>query len=270
MVAFDGNEPDSKQAFYERLAAIVQDWPIGERNIVQAWRSELGKSLSFNLIEAEQSMREGGLISGEDPASAFERSIDYFIEQLIPRQTGAAKAGLLQLRTKRRTPKLLRVDESPPKKERKGDDKPTPEVRRDPIELVSCNLQDGTTSPGTEPMIAAYLEKIGQQGSTVIREDIEHALRHLARTDLPPTRRRGIKHLDRFVLRFGENEESWEVYELKPTVAAGLSMRSDTAKNSRVYFIKLEGNKWGIFGIGLRSEQEEFLRRTCIKAKQRR
>lgn len=273
IVAFEGAEPDSKTSFYERLAAVLGDWPAEERGLVLEARLGLGQALDLNLNRSLRNLKEQGVIpTDEDLARAFEHSVDAFINELIKRQTGPAKAELLQLRTRRRTPKLLRVEQKPPKEPKvkgKPTGKPTPEVRREPIVLVGCNLKEGVTTDGVESVVEAYMDRIGQKGNQAIRADVEKMLHHLARTDLPPTQRRGIQPLDRHALRFGEDGKLWRVYEMQPSRAAGLSLRSNRVKDSRVYYIELDDKRWGVFGIGLRSEQDEFLRRTCEKVKQR-
>lgn len=74
------------------------------------------------------------------------------------------------------------------------------------------------------------------------------------------------------MVKFGTEDEPdklWNLWELKPTEAAGLPTKTAIAKTLRVYFIKMGNDTLGIVGIKPRSEQDKFLKQVRVKLKRR-
>lgn len=84
-----------------------------------------------------------------------------------------------------------------------------------------------------------------------------------------PTHLRGFKTIQGAKVRFDEDDKFWNFFEFKPTDAAGLSLRTSIAKDSRIYFIKLSPTELGILGIEPRADQDSFLKSVRIKTKRR-
>jgi hypothetical protein len=131
---------------------------------------------------------------------------------------------------------------------------------------VTCNLNDQSTTEGVEGIISNFLQKTNP-GDTALKEDLDRMTQFMARTDLPTNFRRGIKPIRGAQVRFGDDGKLWEFFEFKPTEAAGLSLRTGTAKGSRIYFIKMAENTLGIIGLEPRSNHENFLKQIRVKAK---
>lgn len=148
---------------------------------------------------------------------------------------------------------------------------PTAEGPREPAKIVVCNLNNYSIEEDLATTVDDFMATAGQ-GNITVREDIERMLRFMARRDLPPTQRRGVKPILGSLVKFGledDPDKLWRFFEFKPTEAAGLSLRTSVAKNSRVYFIKLDDDTIGIIGIKPRAEQDAFLRYIRVKAKRR-
>jgi hypothetical protein len=124
----------------------------------------------------------------------------------------------------------------------------------EPLKLVTCNLTNGTAVEGVKGLVADFLNRASQGEEAT--EDIKRVLDHMTRVDLPESHPHGIKFLRLFVRFAGER---YKLLEMKPP-AAGLSLRAEAVKSSRVYFIKLPDATLGIVGIEPRAKQAEFLR----------
>lgn len=141
----------------------------------------------------------------------------------------------------------------------------------EPLKLVTCNLSDFSVAEGVDGLIDTFVQR-ASQGNVTLRGDLERILNFMARTDLPPQHRRGVKAIQGQKVRFGTEEEPdklWDFFEMKPTDAAGLSTKTSIAKNLRIYFIKMGNDALGIIGIEPRANQEAFLKSIRVKTKQR-
>jgi hypothetical protein len=137
------------------------------------------------------------------------------------------------------------------------------------MKLLTCNLNDHTTTEGVEGLIAEYMQEVGQQGNKHLREDLEKIVAFMADTDLVENSRRGVKPIGGTQVRFGAEDKLWDFLEFKPSAATDLTLKTRQAKNSRTYFIRLDGETLGLMGIKSRSKQDMFIRSIRDRRKRR-
>lgn len=271
--AFLGDNQPDKTALHGRMANLLGSWPISQQQIVIEARQAMLGRLEANLTRMERTIKESDLKTTGDHEAAFINSFDRFAQQVTNQAaiTPDNKAEVMAARAQYR--KRGRVT---PKRQPKSAAKPldlaaTPEARREPLKLVTCNLNDYSIVEGVEGLVDQFLEGISQR-DTALRDDLLRILNFMARTDLPLDHRRGVKRINEGKVKFGIDEDPdklWDFFEMKPTEAAGLPTSTGIAKDLRVYFIKMNKTTLGIIGIKERSKQDEFLKTVRVKTKRR-
>jgi hypothetical protein len=273
--AFHSGQPEDKPNFYNRMVSLLDNWPQAQRQVVIDARQMLVDRMEAKLGRTSRALRDGDFII-DNPGAAFNDSVTYLSDAMLSRAivTPQNRAEIMRLRA---IYSMRKRGRQTPRRERRRDRAKNDETAaaqetgpREPAKIVVCNLNDYSISESPDVLLDELAARFSQ-GNT-IRDDFAKMLNFMVRRDLPPTHRRGVKSMTGILVRFGTDEEPdklWNLFELKPSDAAGLSLRTDIAKHSRVYFIKYSENTLGIIGIKPRSEQEEFIKSIRIKAKRR-
>lgn len=276
MQAFLGDdEPRDAAGLYLRMAAMVDKWPNTQRQVVVEARQRVLNKLEIRLGHIRRALRDSDLIP-DDPKEAFADSTVQLADQIIRRAQVSAdnKGEIMSLRAQ-----LARAKRG--RKSRRQNKKPDAseleelaaeaDKRPEPSKLVTCNLNDHSITEGVEGLIDEFVKEVSQ-GFVTLRNDLMSMVNHMARRDLPPTRRRGFKPVSDAKVKFGTEEDPdklWSLVEFNPTDAAGLSTRTPVAKNTRIYFIRLDSDTIGLVGIKTRADRETFLRTIRAKTKVR-
>jgi hypothetical protein len=257
--------PPGDEALAARMASSVDQWPVGERQIVLGVREMLIGGMATNFTLAGQRLKENYFTWEGDLLAEFRKNADFFFKDMLRRiqlntlsPQGRARMTVLRAQTGRKRPTKQR------KEKPEADAAQDEEVLREPPKLVTCNLDDGTTIDGIDEVVAGFIEETSQGGSTV-KQDLERSLEFFVRIDLPPTQRRGTHKMVDTGVRF--NDKILPLWEYKPFDAAGLSLRTDVVKGMRLYYIKLPDNTYGVIAMQPRAQQEEFLKKVRVKIK---
>jgi hypothetical protein len=263
-IAVAGLSPGD-EALAGRIASSVDQWPVGERQIVLGVREMLLGGMATNFTLASLRLKENYFTWEGDLLAEFKRNADLFFKDMVRRvqlntlsPQGRARMAVLRAQTGRRRPAKQARKVEP---DAAGKDE---EVLREPPKLVTCNLDEGTTADGIDGIVSGFIEETSQGGTTV-KQDLERSLEFFVRADLPPTQRRGTHKMVDTGVRF--NDAILPLWEYKPFDAAGLSLRTDVVKGMRLYYIKLPDNTYGVIAMQPRSQQEEFLKKVRVKIK---
>ena len=278
LYVFSG-QPANRVEFYARMVNQLDTWPAAQLQVIREARQFLSERLENRVARMTRVLRQDDFII-DDPKAAFQQSLDRIGEEILRRAVihPSNKAMIMQLRAKiaseKRGRATSRRDERRAARKGRDEEVVTAAVEdgpREPAKIVICNLND--YSIGEDPTTAIdEFVAAASQGNVTVRQDIERMLSFMARRDLPPTHRRGVKPILGAVVRFGledEPDKLWNFFEFKPTEAAGLPLKTNVAKNSRVYFIKLDDDTIGVIGIKPRADQEAFLRSIRVRTKRR-
>lgn len=275
VTAFADTSPDTKAAMYERMAARLDEWPEPQLEVVQEARQALLNSMNENFSRAGVWLQNNKLAGRGNLEEGFQDAVTGALRivakkvQLDPR----ARLALMQAginihgnprRGKQKRQGQTRQQITPPATEVVS---VNPEIQPEPLKLMTYNLNDYTTTDGVEDLVNGFIEST-RPGDTALREDLAKMFDFMVRTDLPPTHRRGVKPIRATQVRFGE--DLLDFSEFKPTEAAGLPLKTRTAKESRVYFIKPDDETIGVIGLEPRSEQNNFINRIRNKLREHR
>lgn len=273
VTTFLGAPQDNKAEFYNRMVSALNTWPAEALEAVIDSRATLADRMNIHLQRAARWLKDNSLAEVSDPKANLDGSLVNLVNEFLKRAhiSGPAKAEIMRLRAgakRRKGPQG-----TGPSKARRGKSGPqaqaaTAEVSQEPLKVVTCHLNDHTMSEGVQGLIDDFVTR-ASQGDVSVRQDLERMVQHMARTDLPPTQRRGFVAIQGSRVRFGEDDRLWDFFEFKPSEAAGLSLRTTPAKTSRIYFIRLDDGSIGVIGIEPRSEQDAFLQRIKNKTKRR-
>lgn len=263
-------EPVDKASFYGHMATVVGNWPDNQRQVIIEARRQLSERMERQLDLVTRALRQDDFII-DDSEKAFTASVSQFANTILRHTliTPENKSEIMRWRAKQKRGR---------KRQRK--ERPSPEVDTtsgeaanspEPAQLVVCDLSDQSVTNDVDSMIDTFVTGVSQ-GYTTLRNDLKNMTTFMARRDLPPTRRRGVKTVRGVNVRFGTEEDPsklWPLFEFKPTEAAGLTTRTAIAKDTRIYFINLDAKTIGIVGIKKRADQESFLRTIRTKTKER-
>jgi hypothetical protein len=274
-LAFAGQSTEDKAAFYDRMAATLDEWPAAERQVIVESRQVILDALEANANRAATWLREFGFIADADPLTVFSESIDDLILEVVKRQklSGPALVGIMQVMQQRGLHKRSRTSSRQRRDERKGGTEtqaPSAEAAeedRTPPTMITLNLNDHTSVDGVGGLIEEFVTKTSQGNDGKIRADLERMIQYMHRTDLPPGERRGVKIISNITITFLPDGQPRRLHEFKPSDAPGLPTGTNVGKNCRIYFIKLPNNVIGVVGIKPRADQDEFLRGLRAKAK---
>ena len=273
--AFAGELSDTAQ-LRERMLEVYDAWPLAQRQTIIEVRQAIVSRLDQKALLAARAARENNLIPNENAGTMFMHSLENVAEEIwrhVP-VTAGNKADVMRMRTLKRGRQTSRRSARREARNRPTiyeETDTTAETHNEPLKVVSCNLNDFSVVEGVEVMIDEFV-KNASQGNVTLREDLVRMVNFMARTDLPPTHRRGVKPIGGALVKFGIDDDPdklWDFFEFKPTEAAGLPTRTSIAKNSRIYFIKYDTDTLGIIGIKPKPEQDNFLRSIRIKNKRR-
>lgn len=264
------NKSEHGDEFRAHLASLADIWTPGERQVIVGVRELLIGGMAVNFTLAQQRL-EDAFYFEENTDEMFRRSYDTFMKDMIKHWEGMITSPQLRIQftqlkaqVGRRRPnaKQRRAAAEAQQAETAAATKEV-ETNEPPI-LATCDLTDGTTVEGIDEIKANFIEN-ASQGNVTVPQDVEKIFDFMVRTDLPSTHRRGVKIIREVGVRMGEKIHP--LWEFKPLEAAGLSLRTNVAKNSRVYFVKLPDNVWGIVGFEPRARQDEFLKSVRVKIK---
>lgn len=279
-VYFISGQPADADGFYKLMVDNLDMWPVAQRQVISDARAFLRDRLESRLKRISFALREDDFIV-DNPREAFSASFGRLADVMLKRipVTPQNRRIVMQLRAQAASAKRGRA--TPRREERRSARRgkngakeiTASEVEgpREPSKIVACNLNNYSINEDPSSMIDTFVEG-ASQGNITIREDINRMLNFMARRDLPPAHRRGIKVINGSKVKFGledDPDKLWDFYEFKPTEAAGLSLRTNVARNTRVYFIKIDADTIGIIGIQPRTKQDEFLRAIRVKSKRR-
>jgi hypothetical protein len=262
----------------EMMANSLEVWPADQRHTIQQLRNALMERITINQANAVRWLQEKEMLPPADPKSELESRALTLIEDILKRvpitaedkpYIMACKATIKSKRRRKHEQRLAEQQATHSATVAASAEKS--EESLDPYTMMTVDLGSQESLEGVDYMVDAFLEGLGQQGDTKLREDVDKMFTYLARRDLPTTHRRGKKKLDNCHVRYkdGGEEKRWQLWEFKPTEAAGLSLRSGTAKDSRIYYVELNDDTLGIVGFEPRSKQEEFLKSVRLKTKRR-
>ncbi len=279
-VYFMNGQPTNTAEFYKRMVDNLDVWPAAQQQVIIDARTLLRERLENRLRRVVTALRTDDFII-DDPEDAFEVSFERLADALLRRTqiTPQNKFEVMNLRSvisarRGRTASKRAARRAARKDNDSGDAQQAPAAPetspREPSKIVACNLNDYSIED-VSSMVDGFVEG-ASQGDTTIREDVDRMLCFMARRDLPPVHRRGVKIINGAKVKFGTEDNPdklWDFYEFKPTEAAGLSLRTNVAKKARIYFIKIDTDTIGVIGIQPRAKQDEFLRAIRIKIKRR-
>jgi hypothetical protein len=259
--------------FHERVASLLEHWSGDTRAVVVNARELLLGGMMFNLKVAKQWLDRERFLAPNSKED-FEEVVRKYLGEsvntlqlnsLTPRERQAAMVA--KMSAKRRGGALPGTAPSKRRGKQAGESAPAEvapaeEVPAEPLKIVTC-LQGGVTVEGAEAYVAAFTKKISQ--GSVVKEDLERVLAYMVRPESAELQRLGAKAMQDRMVPFGDN--LYKLWEMKPTEATDLSLRTKAVKDARVYFIKLPDNTLGIVGIEPRDKQDEFTRNISVRGR---
>ncbi len=286
---FNGVESEGESAFYDKLAATHTDWPTEHQERLLGAKHLILTGLESNFSRSHRWLKENGLMQTGDSVEQFEHALEVLALEVLRHLSSVSQRGNATLvpikhelkRKHRKNAKQaagqLAVANLAELAPAEVDAPPSP-----PMRMLTCNVKDGTATDGIHAIVEDFLSRTGQGGDT-LREDIEHMMTFMARTDFPPGYRRGVRPLREVSLHLAwsdpanpsaeipaeagdENarapeKKEYPVHKFKPSEAAGLPLRTVAAKDSRVYFIKPAKDVLAILALDHRSNQEAFIKK---------
>ena len=277
METFIGDQAVDKAELYNRMVETIDSWPHAQRQVITDARQTLQNNLETLQKIFTGTLKDSSFLL-ENPKQEFEDSMDDLAEQVVRRAqiiSPKDKYEMMRLRTNmkrgRTTPRRQRDKQSGRELAQSYLDSPEGEIITEPAKISTCNTNNNSITPGVEGLIDTFVKFISQNQEKV-REDLANMVTFLARRDLPPEQPRGVKTIGGAKVRFStvaNPDKLWTLYEFKPTEAVGLPTKTQIAKQSRIYFIKLDDGSIGVVGIEPRDKQNAFLRSIRIKAKGR-
>jgi hypothetical protein len=253
------------QVDHSRLAEAVAMWPKEQQAIVKRCRQDLLKDLNF--IDQAVSQFTRGIIARPDHnyLEDFYQRLDELSAR--DRHLNTPKGRLFgaaavqgQYRSKK-----IKGNGGPPQTQVTEASGQPEAMEKEPLALKFVNREGeifGEDSPQFARMISDFLDQ--HKGMNGLPEDIERILDYLRKIDLSNGQQQGLKRTRKgntLVQRNGHSVKE-SLWEFKPSVAPGLSLRTNLGSRTRTLVTLIDGSTVGILGITHRDKLDQFIKKT--------